>query len=124
MALRTLTEDRPAGFIVSESNGRRSREQISLAATTVALRSGTVLGKVTATGAYVPYAPAAVDGSQNFAGILFEGRPIDTAAQRAVAITRQAEVDGRKLVFVNALTAAQLTALEAAAAGQGVLVRY
>jgi hypothetical protein len=122
--LKTLKEDRAAGFIIAEANGRQSREQVSLAATAVALASGTALGKLTAGGAYVPYNPAGADGSQNFAGYLFEGRPVDAAAQRAVAFVRNGEVNGRKIVFVNALNAGQLTAFEAASAAQGVIVRY
>ena len=54
MPSKTIREDRPAGHIVSEANYARSREQITLAATAVDLPSGTALGKVRATGHYVP----------------------------------------------------------------------
>lgn len=124
MPVKTLTEDRPAGFVISEANGRASREQVVIAANQVDLKSGTALGKLTAGGALVPYNPAGADGSQNLAGFLFERRKNDTAAQRAVTMARNCELNGRKLVYVNALNAGQLTALEAAAAALGILIRY
>lgn len=121
---KELDFDRPAGFIVSEGSGRHSREQIAIAAGSGDLKSGTALGKLTATGEYVPYNPAGADGSQNFGGILYERREDGAAAVRATAVVRDAEVNGNEIVFVNALTAPQLTAFEAAAAAANVLVRY
>jgi hypothetical protein len=122
--LKTISEDRPFGFVLSEASGRRSREQMVLDVTAVALPSGTALGKLTANGRYVPYLPGAATGAQNFAGILGSRREIDAATQRAVAMVRDCEVNGRELVFINALDAGQLAAFEAAAAAAGVLVRY
>lgn len=124
MPLRTIKEDRPAGHVVSEANYARSREQITLAATAVNLPSGTALGKVTATGHYVPLDPAGADGSQNFAGFLWERREINAGTQRAVAHVRDCEINGREVTYINALNAGQQTAFEAGAAAQGVLVRY
>lgn len=124
MALKILTEDRPGAHVIAEANGRMSREQVSLGATAVALPSGTALGKLTAGGAYVPYNPAGADGSQNFAGYLWERREISASAQRATAHVRNCEINGRKVTFINALNAGQLTAFEAAAAVQGVITRY
>jgi hypothetical protein len=40
------------------------------------LPAGLELGKITATGKFGPYAPAAVDGRQVFAGYLFSNLPI------------------------------------------------
>lgn len=124
MPVKTIKEDRPGGHVITEANYAISREQIVLGATAVVLPSGTALGKVTATGKYVPYAPAAADGSQNFAGFLYELRDISAGDQRAVAHVRQCEINGREVTYINALTAPQQTAFEAAAAVQGVLVRY
>ena len=124
MVTRTITEDRPGGHVISEANYAISREQITLAATAVALASGTALGKLTANGQYVPYNPAGADGSQNFAGFLYERREISAGTQRAVAHVRQCEINGREVTYINALNAGQQAAFEAAAAAQGVLVRY
>lgn len=75
-----LTEGRHAAeFILSEANGKRSRDTVTVtvaAATT--LKAGQVLGKITASGKYVPYANAAADGSEVAAGILYA--PITNAA--------------------------------------------
>ena len=124
MAVKTFTQDRPAGHVISEANYARSREQITLAATAVALPSGTALGKLTANGQYVPYNPAGADGSQNFAGFLYERREINAGTQRAVAHVRDCEINGREVTYINALSAGQLTAFEAAAAAQRCIVRY
>lgn len=124
MAVKTVVEDRPGGHVLSEDPGRRSREQITLAATAVALPSGTALGKVTATGHYAPYNPAGADGTQNFAGFLWERRDINAGTQRAVAHNKDCEINGREVTYINALNAGQLAALEAAAAALGVVVRY
>lgn len=124
MPSRTIKEDRPGGHVISEANYARSREQITLAATAVALPSGTALGKVTATGHFAPYNPAGADGTQNFAGFLWERREISAGTQRAVGHVRDCEINGREVTYINALNAGQLAALEAAAANAGVLVRY
>jgi hypothetical protein len=57
-------------------------------------------------------------------GFLWERREISAAVQRAVAHVRQCEINGREVTYINALNAGQLTALEAAAAALGVIVRY
>lgn len=44
--------------------------------------SGTLLGKVTATGLYGPFDPAATDGRQVAAGHLFASRPVRTGVAR------------------------------------------
>ncbi len=124
MVTRTIKEDRPGGHVVSEGNYAISREQITLAATAVALPSGTALGQVTATGHYVPLNPAGADGSQNLKGFLWERREISAGTQRAVAHVRNCEINGREVTYINALNAGQLTAAEAAAATQQMLVRY
>ena len=66
-----------ASYLVSEANGTRSRDVVTIAKGVHAL-PGTVLGKVTATGHYVPLAPTkgsgedeTPDGSQTAAAVLF-----------------------------------------------------
>lgn len=124
MASKAIVEDRPGGHVISEANYARSREQITLAATAVALPSGTALGKLTANGQYVPYDPAAATGAENFAGFLYERRDVNAGTQRAVAHVRDCEINGREVSYINALDAGEQTAFEAAAAVQGVIVRY
>lgn len=71
-----LTEGKYAGeFLLAEAPGKISRDTVivTVAASTT-LSPGQVLGKITATGKYVPVkndATPAVDGSQVAAGILY-----------------------------------------------------
>ena len=67
-----LEETRGRGFhLVSEANGHRSREQVILADGDLAV--GTILGEITASpGEYVQVDPAAGDGSEVAAAILFD----------------------------------------------------
>lgn len=107
---------RVAEFLLSEANGERSREEITLAATTVKIEAGTVLGKVTATGHYAPYDAEATDGSETAAAILYATKPISTATQAATVIVRDAEVIEELLIGSDAAGVADLAAL-------GIIVR-
>ncbi len=103
-------------FMFGEYDQNLSGEQITLAATTVEIPAGTVLGKITTSSLYVPINPTASDGSQNFAGILFGRRPISTSAQRAAAVVRRRGV--------NAMSPTQVAAAIAQAATAGVIIRF
>jgi len=103
----------------------QNSEQITLAPTTVALPAGTQLGKVTATGKYVPIAPGASDGSQTWAATLYGAVPISTGDQRAVGDVRgPGHVNARLLNYVNAVSAPQKATIEAAMASVGIIPRY
>ncbi|WP_327073246.1 head decoration protein [Kitasatospora purpeofusca] len=64
------------------------------------LVSGIPLGKITASGLYGPFDPAAVDGRQNFAGLLFEetvfapGQPKIPCALLWHGVARAAKIPG------------------------------
>lgn len=108
------TEGIHAGeILLSEANGTRSREEITLAATTVVLPAGTLLGKVTATGHYAPYDPAVdpVDGTETAAAVLYAPVGISVAAQRSLGILRDAEVKRALLTGLDAGGEADLLAL-------------
>jgi hypothetical protein len=125
-AIKTIkTDGMGAGaFLIGQNDPIKSNEQVVLAATAVVLPAGTVLGKITANGKYVPLAPAASDGSQNAAGILYDRAEIKAADQRAVAVVRDQPVNGRALTYVNTVTAPQRAAAEALLATAMVIVRY
>ena len=102
-----------AEFLISEANGYRSREAIVLTKGTSAVASGALLGKITATGKYVPVNAEATDGSEDVAGVLFlEAKGTEAGDVDAVAIVRDAEIRG-------AAYAASTAALEAL----GIIVR-
>lgn len=85
-------------WLISDS-GTRSREQRTFtAALNTAYPSGTVLGKITASGKFVPSLNAASDGSQNAVEILLYEIPAGAARDVQVAtIARDAEVWGAML---------------------------
>ena len=115
--MATKQESIHAGeYIRSEANGSRSRENITLAATDAVLPAGQLLGKVTASGLYVPYDPAGADGSETCAGILYAPAGSSAAEQRAVATARDAEVIGGLLTDLDEDATADLLAL-------GIIIR-
>lgn len=114
----TLTETNHTGeFLLSEGNGYYSRETVTIASEAGAMVSGTVLGKVTATGEYRAYDnaddPAGVGTA---AAILYSEVEDSTADQTAVVIVRQAEVAEARLTGFDANARADLLAL-------GIIVR-
>jgi len=112
-----LTEGHYAGeFIVSEGNGRISRETITVLAGEN-LQAGAVLGKVTASGKYKELTPGAADGSEAAAGILYDTVDATAADAEGVAIVRLAEVNAAEIVWPDGITAGeQTTALSQLAA--------
>lgn len=112
-------------FIIAEANGTMSREQILLLRG-AKISSGTVMGKITASGLWKPLDLAAVDGSQNAAGVLMYRRDALTGAdtRRSVAIVRNADVNGKALTWPAGITVNQRKAAEAQLAATAVLVRY
>jgi len=89
---------RTGEFLISEGEGAISRDSVMLKKRAATYEAGTILGKVDATGLYKAHDPAATDGSQTAAGILYETTDASAADTPAVAIVRLAEVDGTLLV--------------------------
>lgn len=76
--------------------------------------SGTVLGKITASGKYGPYNSAATDGTETAAELLFGSLTINGATVIAGAGVHKGEVDAARLPFqtgTGALDAAARTDL-------------
>ncbi len=119
-----LTEGRRTGeYIVSEANGHRSREQVTVASGAGDLEPGTVLGQITASKKFVPYDPAAVDGSETAAAILYAGVDATDADARAVTTARDSEVNGHCLVWADGVDAAGEAAGITDLAAAGIIVR-
>ena len=120
--MATVTQPvRTGSYIVSEATGWRSRETVTVDATGGALVSGTILGKLTATGKYVALALGTSDGSESVAGVLFEGLGAEEAAR--VAHVRDAEVFDKALVYPDGADAAQITAINAGLNAIGIAIR-
>lgn len=117
-----LTEGKlDAGFLISEANSYRSRDEVTVVATGSTLEPGTVLGKLTATGKFVRHDAGAANGAEDEAGILLI-KISEEEAFRAV-IARDAEVMESELTYEAGADAAQVTASNAALAALGIIVR-
>lgn len=116
-----------AAFLIREAHGMyRSREEVDVSVpANTELAPGTILGRVTATGAYARLAPTATDGTQTVAGILWEGIPADTAAQvaRRTIVVRDAEVHKTELIYPAGATAPQITAADTGLRALGIIPR-
>jgi hypothetical protein len=124
--MTTLYEDihdRPGQYIVWESNGTRSREQGIVASGAGKVKAGAVLGIVTATGKLVPYNPGAADGSENAAGILYEGCDATSEDVRRTYTARATEVHADMLTFADGVTDPQKTTAMEALAALGIIGR-
>jgi hypothetical protein len=109
-------------FIGSEANGTRSREVVTiLSGETVT--GGAVLGKVTASGKYVPLDPGASDGSEAAAAIAYEDCDASAADTDVTVIVRDAEVKTDALVWASGVTAPQQATAIAELAALGIIAR-
>ena len=91
--MTTYTEPyRASEIILSEANGTLSREAVTIASGSGVLNPGTVLGKLTVGGKYVPYDDGNADGSEDAAAILLEAIDATSADITASALVRFAEV--------------------------------
>jgi hypothetical protein len=91
------------GFIVSEATGSRSREVVTILANTPTMLPGHVLGRITASGKYTDHDDAHSDGSEVAAAVLFDGTTTSGSDQTAVALVRDAEVNGPELQWTDAV---------------------
>jgi len=119
----------PGNYLVSEANGTRSREVVTIAEG-VNRQSGTVLGKVTATGKYVPVDPTngtgqgeTPDGSQVAVAVLFAEVDATLADKPGVITARDAEIEAAALIWPTAITTNQKTAALGQLASVGIVAR-
>lgn len=104
MSLKTSTLGTGA-FLKSEGPGHISRDTITIPGGTGVVLAGTVLGKVTASGKYVPYNDDGTDdGSRTAAAILLADVDATSADSTAVGITRLAEVWTDRLIWGAGVT--------------------
>lgn len=110
----------PGEWLVSDS-GTRARDEITVTvAADTAMVTGTVLGKIAASGKYIKSLNGASDGSQVSAAVLLYDIPAGEARDvKVAAYTRDCEVWGAKLNNGAGVTADQITELDA----RGIVVR-
>lgn len=124
--LKTISPyGRGAGhFCIGQSDYERSRETVTILAATAAMVAGALLGKINTSGKFVPYAPAASDGSEVFAGLLWDDSALSSADRKAVRVYRDQPVNGNALAGYSALSSPQKTALIAAAKAMGIIILF
>lgn len=116
-----------AEFLESESEGTQSRDQVTVtvaAATTLA--PGTVLGIITATGAYAIHDPDATDGTEAAAGILYAeliNAELTAADFDGVVINWGAEVAKADLQWIAGASVGDKTAAYADLRAKGIKAR-
>jgi len=113
-----------------EAPSYHSRDTGTLAAGSGLLVSGTVLGKVTATGKYAPVVATATDGSQNAVAVLIcapgDKLIVDAtvADQKVVVLSRHADVSHAGLTYDPSISdATKRAAVQAQLAAQGIITR-
>ncbi len=87
-------------FLLSEGAGNISREAINVAAGD-ALEPGQILGLITLTGEFAPYAPTAEDGTENAVAILYGPLGQSDVVRRGRAVVRMAEVSEAHLTGLD-----------------------
>ena len=120
-----LTEGKHAGgFLVWEVLRDYTRETVTIASGVAKLEPGTVLGKITTGGKYTTLAPAATNGSQNAAGILWDKVDASAADAPGVVMLRgPAIVNRHEIIWPEGATEAQITAATSALATIGIILR-
>jgi hypothetical protein len=117
-----------SAWLKFEGGGWTSREDVTLLAGSGAarnLKSGTVLGKVTASGKLVPLAPAAGDGSQNAYGILLFDNIVPNGVDKRAAIISggYAVVSDNGIIWPSGITGNQIATATAQLLAKNVIVR-
>ena len=121
--MATLVEGpHPGGVLVWEAFRDYTRETITVAAGT--LEPGTVLGRITDSGAYAAHDPAAIDGTETAVAVLWGNADASAGDVPAVALVRgPAIVNRHDLVFAGTPGEAEIAAAHAALLAAGILVR-
>lgn len=121
--MTTILEGRhPGEHISSEANGTRSRGVVTIASGQN-LGPGTVLGKITASGKFVQLAPAASDGSEAAAAVLYDDVDATAADRPGVVHLRDAEIKSAALVWPAGITTNQKTTALGQLAALGLIAR-
>ena len=122
--MAVLTEGMHDGeFIVSESNGTRSRS-IGTLISGEDLEAGTLLGLVTASGKMIQYDPDAATGEENVYAILVNNTDASSADVVGAAIfIRDGEVNEAELTYNTSPTAGEIITANAELEALGIAVR-
>lgn len=121
--MTTLTElTHAGGFIISEANGNRSRDNVTILSGQD-LEAGAVLGKKTSGGKYVAYDSNAGTGEQTAIAILIAKCDATAGDTEAAVISGDAEVNGNELVYQTSSPAQDESGAATDLASVGIKVR-
>lgn len=111
-------------WLKSEAGSYRSRSTVTIASGAGKLKTGQVLGKLSATGKYVPNTAAASDGSQTSVAILLFPVDASSADAQAVVVDTDAIVSHAGLIHGPSVNdATKRAAANAQLAAVGIKVR-
>lgn len=103
-------------FLLAEANGFMSREEVTVTLSGAAIKTGTVMSTLTASGKWVPYTGAGTTGTQTASGILTNTLSAATGDVKALMFVRDCEVTRAALTGLTTNAVADLAA-------KGVIVR-
>lgn len=110
--------------LMSEAPGQRSREAIVIASGAGIIAPMTILGRITASGEYMPSDITATDGSQIAAAVNLYRCDATSVACAVSAILRDAEINGNFLTYHTSRDqAGEKAAADADLAVAGIIVR-
>lgn len=129
--MTVFTEGRhPGEFILSEANGQRSRETVTIASGSGVIAPGAVLGVFTtgaSAGKYSLAPAAAADpdvGNQTAVAVALYGCDATSSDEKIAVIRRDAEVNGNILSYASSVNDATKKAAKVAQlAAVGIIVR-
>lgn len=121
--MQTYSYRTETDIVKDEGEARYSRDDETLASGSGIVKIGTVLGKVTTTGKFKPFAPGATDGTENVAAIILETADATSADRTVVTLKRRAQVVVQNLVWPDAITAPQKASAIAALEALGIVTR-
>lgn len=111
MAITNLSYKTDSDVVKSEPATHAGRDDAILASGSGVNQPGTLLGVVTASGKYAPWAPGAADGSQTAAAVLLQFVDATSADQTVVVLARgTAEIVSQAIVWPAGATPAQQSA--------------
>lgn len=124
MSESTLNEQLPhaEGFLRSEANGSRSRENVTLLSGEN-LEAGTVVGIVTASGKYAQVDVNASDGTESAKGVLLRATDATDGDVETAVLVRDAEVNKEDLIYPDGATTQQKADFDAGLLEVGIVVR-
>lgn len=109
-------------FLLSEANGERSRETVTITGS-AAFGSGTVLGKITASGKFTAHDESATNGTQNAIAVLGYDVDATDADVNGVVLLRDCEVSNELLVMPDGIATGDRNDAITSLATSGIIAR-